>query len=58
MKDKFWKIMAIIFLLWLFLCLWNSTIQVDFIKTKLVKINKLTGQVWYFKEDVWKKVYI
>lgn len=58
MKDKFWKISAIIFLLWLFLWLWNSMIYVDLVlERRFVKINKLTGQAWILTIDGWQNYF-
>lgn len=58
MKDKFWKISVIIFLLWLFLWLWNSMIYVDLVlERRFVKINKLTGQAWILTIDGWQNYF-
>ena len=59
-KDLFWKIIAIIFLVLFFLYIWSNSIyvyrkEIIFI----VKINKITGRVYYIKipsKQGWKRV--
>jgi len=58
-KNLFWKIMALIFLAWLFLWLWNSSIVI--IKTgdsPSIKYNKLTGKVYKFTSSGWERIGI
>ncbi|MFW9851832.1 MAG: hypothetical protein ACFFDS_02730 [Candidatus Thorarchaeota archaeon] len=44
-KDLFWKIMAVLFFIWLCLWLWSSLIVVStYGGTVPVKVNKLTGK--------------
>jgi len=47
-KDLFWKIMAILFLLWLCLFLWSDSIVMP--QGALIKVNKLTGKVYMYSE--------
>ena len=54
-KDLFWKIMAIIFLCWLFLWLWNSSIVIYKLSDAYsMKFNKITGKVDYLTKEGWK----
>ncbi len=50
-KNLFWKIMAILFLLWLCLYLWNSSIVMP--QGALIKVNKLTGKAYTFANGEW-----
>jgi hypothetical protein len=61
-KNIFWKIISVIFLVWLFLYLWNSSIYIYHLETGrvLVKTNKLTGNtyykiIWGTNASTWKK---
>lgn len=51
-KDLFWKVLAIIFLCWLFLSLWNSTVHIE----GRLKINKITGNAYVLSDGEWKKL--
>jgi len=56
-KNLFWKILAIIFLLWMFLWLWNN---LTYLCTPnayiIVKVNKLTGKVYCVRYgQEWKR---
>lgn len=45
-KNLFWKVISILFLIWLFLWLWNrSIIIIPLLEGKvIIKTNKLTGR--------------
>ena len=56
-KLKFWKILACIFLAWLFLWLWFSSKEIVFFERKwadysgdptVLSINKITGKVMIY----------
>jgi hypothetical protein len=51
-EDLFWKVLAIIFICWLFLWLWNSSIQIE----GRLKINKITGNAYVLRDGEWKKL--
>ena len=61
-KNLFWKGISILFLIWLFLWLWNSSIVVIPIGEgrAIIKTNKLTGQLYFFsvrnKFDGWLRI--
>lgn len=48
-KSLFWEIIAVFFIIWLFLFLWNSSIVIDKFELKgldvTIKINKITGRI-------------
>jgi len=48
-KDLFWKIMAILFYLWLCLFLWSESIVIP--QGTFFKVNKLTGKVYDYSES-------
>ncbi len=57
-KIQFWKVMAILFFLWLCVWLWNSSIYIYQTKPSvMVKHNKLTGAVYGFNVETnkWMK---
>lgn len=49
-KDLFWKIMAVLFFIWLCLWLWNSSNYITKYSvqayTVLFRINKITGRTY------------
>ena len=54
-KDLFWKVIAIFFICWLFLWLWNSSIIIQKVKlAQTMKFNKITGKVHYLTREGWK----
>jgi len=54
-KGLFWKVIAVIFLCWLFLWLWSNSIIIERIKgSQSMKFNKITGEVQYLTRDGWK----
>ena len=59
-KDLFWKIIAIIFLFLFSLYIWTNSIYIYRVKLKhIVKVNKITGRVYYLKipsEKGWKRM--
>lgn len=60
MKDKFWKICAVIFLVLLFLNVWMNRYDVKFDGSILTKLNKFTGKVYIIRaeeiEYKWQRV--
>lgn len=52
-KHLFWKIMAVLFFLWLCLFLWSSSIVMP--QGALFKINKLTGKVYTLDDGKWER---
>ncbi len=55
-KNLFWKIMAILFFLWLCVWLWNSSIYISHPSGSIpMKFNKLTGTAWILTEHNWQK---
>jgi len=47
-NDLFWKIIVIVFLLWLFLFLWSNSIYIEITAGQcVIKINKFTGKLYY-----------
>ena len=59
-KALFWKVLAIIFLVLFFLYIWTNSIYIYRVKLKhIVKVNKITGRVYYLKipsEKGWKRM--
>ena len=52
MKDKFWKICAVIFLILLFLHVWVNRFSITKYGGVTVKMNKLTGKTYeYFEPE-------
>lgn len=57
MKDLFWKIMAVIFILWLFLILFVSSIHVERVSNSVFKVNKITGKAYLLsKSSGWREI--
>jgi len=50
-KHIFWKILAVLFFIWLCLFLWKSSIEINFAGN--IKTNKLTGKTYYLTNDGW-----
>lgn len=60
-KNLFWKVMAVLFFLWLCVWLWNSSIFIYQKDLASVRHNKLTGtiDVYYINnqpENTWRRV--
>lgn len=57
-KSLFWEIIAVVFIIWLFLFLWNSSIVIDKLELKglnvTIKINKITGRIDLLTLKGWK----
>jgi len=56
--NLFWKIISILFLAWLFLWLWSSSIVITTARegTVIIKTNKLTGHSYrLFKGRGWER---
>ncbi len=51
-KNLFWKIMAVLFFIWLCLFLWNSSIVMP--QGTFFRVNKLTGKVYMFDNGRWE----
>ncbi len=45
-NKKFWKIILILFLAWLFLFLWVSRYQVEQYLDRVIKLDRFTGKVY------------
>jgi len=51
-KNLFWKVMAVLFFLWLCVWMWNSSIYISRPAGEtVVKINKLTGTFYVWGGD-------
>ena len=57
-KDLFWKVMAVLFFIWLCAWLWSNSIIVANItgEGRAFKTNKLTGSVYLLKGGGWAKL--
>lgn len=55
-KNLFWKIMTILFFLWLCLWLWNSSIVIQHAPAGSLKYNKLTGSVYKLIDTGWHRI--
>lgn len=58
MKGKFWRILAVVFILWLFLLLWINRFQVKYDHLTVMKFNRFTGQaysVYTEANEKWKR---
>ena len=53
-KSLFWKIMTVLFFIWLCLFLWNISIVMP--QGSLLKVNKLTGKVYMYSDYEWKRL--
>jgi len=52
-KDLFWKIIALLFILWLFLWLGSN---LYFYNSAVLKVNKITGEVYIYDSGTWIKL--
>jgi len=59
-KDLFWKVIAIFFLVLFFLYVWTNSIYIYRKELRyIVKVNKITGRVYYLKipsKEGWKRM--
>lgn len=60
MKEKFWKIIALTFIIWLFLYAWLNRNDVDLDGSILIKQDKVTGKIYVIRiheiERHWTRV--
>jgi hypothetical protein len=51
-KGLFWKVIASLFMLWLFLFLWMN--QWHYAPSGIAKTNKITGKIYHIVGDKWR----
>jgi len=56
-KQIFWKLLAVLFLIWLYLYLWVSSIDIYRLReSPSIKYNRLTDRVYKLTKKGWQRI--